>query len=91
MSKGGKRVPITELPIFTYQPMQAGRKYLAKIGNLPMVFKGDTVEQAKAEADAWRHAEYAKEKKASAAKAARAAAMKSGRQNKGGAACELAK
>lgn len=74
MSESRKKVPITELQIFTYQPMQAGRKYLAKIGNLPMVFKGDTAAIAKGKADAWRHEQIAKEKRAKALSAERAAA-----------------
>ncbi|MBO9398762.1 hypothetical protein J7400_18980 [Shimia sp. R9_2] len=76
------KLSIIELPIHTYVPTEQGRKCIAHIGDLPMRFKGDTVEQAKANADAWRHGEYAKEKKANADKAARAAAMKAGRQNK---------
>lgn len=74
--------PIIELPIHTYTPTDPTRKSIAYIGNLPIRFKGETVEQAYANADAWRHEEVAKLKKAHADKAARAVAMTAGRQTK---------
>lgn len=79
MPKKRNMVPITDLPIFTYQPMQPGRKFLAKIGKLPMIFKGATEDIARSNADAWRHEEVAKEKAKRLQSAERAAAMKAAR------------
>ncbi|MEM9211796.1 MAG: hypothetical protein AAGA63_09940 [Pseudomonadota bacterium] len=54
------KVPIEEFPIHVYTPMKSGQKYVALIGNLHFVFRGDTPLKAKQKAEDWRTTEIAK-------------------------------
>ena len=60
------KLSLTEQPIHTYTPTEKGRRCIAMIGRLPMIFKAPTVEAVRAKADAWRHEEVAKVKAAQA-------------------------
>ncbi len=58
-----ERISVADLPIHTFQPMQDGQPWLAKIGNvstMPMLFTGDTEKSAYIAAFKWRKEELAK-------------------------------
>lgn len=55
------KVPITDLPIHVYRPLDETRKCIAFIGDLPLRFKGDTPMKARNAANTWRSEEVAKE------------------------------
>lgn len=48
------RVPITDLPIRVFLPMNEGDKCIALIGNLPIRFEAPTPFAARKAADEWR-------------------------------------
>jgi len=61
MPKKRNMVPITELRIRVYRPLDERDPCFAYIGNLPMRFSGKTPMAAKRAADEWRTKEVAKE------------------------------
>jgi hypothetical protein len=54
------KLPIIELPIDVYTPVEIGRPYLAIIRNVGMVFRANSPVKARQKADEWRRAEFAK-------------------------------
>lgn len=73
--------PIGDLRIRLWAPLDNRDPYTARIGNLPMVFFGESPMAAHAAADTWRKEEVAKHQAKEARKTARIAAAS--RSNKG--------
>lgn len=76
------RVPILDLPIHTFLPMQKGQPCLALIDGCPMLFKAKTPFAAHRAADDWRKAEIAKVEKARENAAKWVEAAKAAREQK---------
>lgn len=62
------RVPITDLPIRVFTPMDPNDKCIALIGTLPIRFTGDTPMKARKIADDWRKEQVAKRARLAAAR-----------------------
>ncbi len=54
------RVPITQLPIDIYVPVEVGLPYIALIRRVDMLFRANSPVKARKAADEWRKAEFAK-------------------------------
>lgn len=76
------KTPINELPIHVYIPMGEGRKHIAQIANLPMLFKGDSPLKARMAAQSWADEQVAKMDRAEAAKIKRSAKAKEARKRR---------
>lgn len=75
-----RRVGILDLPIHTWMPLQKGKPYLARIGDLPIEFRAATAFAAHKLAEEWRRAEVAKVERQTEAARKRAEALKSARE-----------
>lgn len=76
------KIPITEVPIRIWTPLDPQDPCIAKIGNLPMSFYGATPMKAKRAAEEWRQRGVQKERDAEANKEKRRAALKKHHEEK---------
>lgn len=74
-----KKIPANELPIHRWFPADKGQPYLARIGDLPMVFFGRSMDAAVQSAQTFIDAEVAKHR-AAAERAARLASPRAAAQ-----------
>ena len=77
-----RRVGILDLPIYTWQPLQKGKPFLARIGDLPMEFRAPTAFAAHKLAENWRREEVAKVARQTETARNRAEALKAAREAK---------
>lgn len=65
------KIPLTDLPIKTYEPTDGQGMCIAMIERCPIFFRGKTPMQAAAAAEKWRQEEVAKLDRAKAKREAR--------------------